>query len=68
MADEEDDDDAVEGGGMMDDDADADCGGAREAALAETWRGMRRAFRSADSDKQKGRIIQKKELIQTETK
>jgi hypothetical protein len=48
LADAED-DDALEEGCIMDADADEadDCGGAREAALAETWRGMRRAFRSA---------------------
>ncbi len=47
LADAED-DDVVEEGCIMDEEAeDADCGGAREAALAETWRGMRRAFRSA---------------------
>ena len=54
LADAED-DDALEEGCIIDDadDADAACGGGREAALAETWRGMRRAFRSAASDEQK---------------
>ena len=45
------DDDAADDCGIMaaadDEDADEDCGGGRVAALAETWRGMRRALRRA---------------------
>ena len=50
------DDDAADDCGIMADDeeeeVEADCGGGRVAALAETWRGMRRALRSAENRKQ----------------